>query len=202
MAQPGPTPAFQSVLLDIATLRAGERFGRIYLHHHPDPLGYDKSPSRFSDPRRRKAENRFGVLYLGASLTVCFLEAILRDQRNGAVSDYPIDESELHVRKYATVEVTNPLSLVRLRGNGPVKMGIPSDVTGASRQSLSRAWSLALHEHPAKPDGILYASRLNGETNIAVYDRAISKLYIQETCDLISAPGLAHTLNELRAALA
>lgn len=42
-------------------------FGRIYLNAYPDPLGFGKSPSRFSDPRRRIAANRFSVLYLGGT---------------------------------------------------------------------------------------------------------------------------------------
>jgi RES domain len=56
----------------------GERFGRIYLDRYPDPLGFGKTPSRFSDPRRRVGSSRFGVLYLGDTLKVCFLEAVLR----------------------------------------------------------------------------------------------------------------------------
>ncbi len=48
------------------------------MNAYPDPLGFGKSPSRFSDTRRRIAENRFGVLYLGETLKVCFLEALLR----------------------------------------------------------------------------------------------------------------------------
>ncbi|WP_348984290.1 RES domain-containing protein [Mesorhizobium mediterraneum] len=46
-----------------------------------------KSPSRFSDPSRRVADNRFGVLYFGDSLKVCFLETVLRNRREGLVDD-------------------------------------------------------------------------------------------------------------------
>jgi hypothetical protein len=58
----------------------------------PDPLGFGKNASRFSDPRRRDATKRFGVLYLGETLKVCFLEAVLRDRRDGLIGDLPIDE--------------------------------------------------------------------------------------------------------------
>ncbi len=92
MAHPGghPTAAFAGVALDLATIDPGERFGRIYLSRYPDPLGFGKTKSRFSDPSRRIETNRFGVLYLGSTLKVCFLEAVLRDERNGTVGDYPI----------------------------------------------------------------------------------------------------------------
>jgi hypothetical protein len=109
----------------MSTIEAGQIFGRIYFGRHPDPLGYVKTPSRFSDPRRRIPEHRFGVLYLGASVKVCFLEAVLRDKRNGAIRDHPMGEVELRARRYAEIEVVEPLRLVDLRGDGPVRMGNP-----------------------------------------------------------------------------
>ena len=147
------------------------------------------------------ARNRFGVLYLGESLKVCFLEAVLRDDRNGVIGDYPMEESELHTRRFAEIEVLQPLSLVDLCGDGPIRMGVPSDVPRASGQGLARAWSVAFHDHPSGPDGIIYPSRLNGQTNLAVYDRAISKLRAAKTTPLIAAGGLAVVLDELLVAL-
>ena len=154
MATLRPSAAFACTALDLTTVAPGTRFGRIYHWRYPDPLGIGKTPSRFSDPRRRIPANRFGVLYLGSSLKVCFVEAVLRDQRNGAVTDYPIEERELHERLYADVEVAEPLSLVDLRGDGPLRMGVPSDVARGARQRLARLWSVAFHTHPSRPDGI------------------------------------------------
>jgi len=196
-----PPATFTGVSLDIVTIPVGQRFGRIYHARYPNPLGFGKTRSRFSDPRRRIDANRFGVLYLGATLKVCFVEAILRDLRNGAVSDYPIDEIDLAQRRYAEIVVSSPLRVVDLRGDGPIRMGIPSDVAGASRQRPARAWSLATYEHPRQPDGIIYPSRLNEETNLAIYDRAIDKLHASRTCTLIDAPGFADVLNTLKVAL-
>ena len=172
------------------------------MNHYPDPLGFGKTRSRFSDPRRRVARSRFGVLYLGASLKVCFLEALLRDSRNGVIGDYPINESELSSRNFVEIEVVRSLTLVSLMGDDPVRMGVPSDVARASKQALARAWSVAFHEHPTAPDGIIYASRLNGETNLAIYDRAVPKLRALPEVTLIRAPGLAGVLNDLKVALA
>jgi RES domain len=197
-----PSAAFAGTALDLTTVAPGARFGRIYHLRYPDPLGIGKTPSRFSDPRRRIPANRFRVLYLGSSLKVCFVEAMLRDQRNGAVADYPIEERELHERLYADVEVAEPLSLVDLRGDGLLRMGVPSDVARGARQRLARLWSVAFHTHPSGPDGILYPSRLNGETNLAVYDRAIPKLRTADTNPLIAVAGLAEVLNDLKVALA
>lgn len=198
MAGPAPTPAFATASLDLATISPGGRFGRIYMSAYPDPLGYGKTMSRFSDPRRRAPANRFGVLYLGGTLKVCFVEAVLRDQRDGQAGDLLLDESELAKRSYATVEVKMALSLLDLRADGPLRMGIPSDVARESRQSLARKWSVAFYTHPAQPDGIIYPSRLNGETNIAVYDRAVAKVRAHSAGPLLKEPGLARVLSELR----
>jgi RES domain-containing protein len=196
-----PTAAFAGATLDLVTIGPGERFGRIYLSRYPDPLGFGKTKSRFSDPSRRAEKYRFGVLYVGSTLKVCFLEAILRDERNGEVGDYPIAEAELQVRHYAEIEITAPLTLVDLRGDGPVRMGIPTDTVRASSQTLSRAWSAAIYKHPEAPDGMIYPSRLNGETNLAIYDRGIPKLRAAMVAPLLGTAGLAKVLDDFRIAL-
>jgi hypothetical protein len=134
------------------------RWGRIYFTRFRDPLGFGKSPSRFSDPRRRLPANRFGVLYLGSSLKVCFVEAVMRDQGDGRIDDLLLDERDLAVRSYATIEVSAALSLVDLRGDGPLRMGVPSDVARSSRQSLARRWSLALYNRRTRWDHLSLAA--------------------------------------------
>lgn len=196
-----PPPGLATVPLDTATIDAGSRFGRIYFTRFADPLGYGKSPSRFSDPRRRLPANRFGLLYLGSSLKVCFVEAVMRDQGDGHIDDLLLDERDLAVRSYAKIEVAAALSLIDLRGDGPLRMGIPSDLARSSKQSLARRWSLAIYEHPAEPDGIIYPSRLNGETNLAIYDRAIPKLRAVAQGKLLKSKRLARVLRDLKVGL-
>lgn len=196
-----PPPDFPRAKLEIETISPGRTFGRIYWSTYPDPLGYGKSPSRFSDPRRRVDANRFGVLYLGDSLKVCFLEAVLRDRREGTLDDLPIEEVELTRRRYAEIATTRDLRLVDLRGDNAVRMGVPTDVVRAQRQNLARRWSLAFHEHPSEPDGIIYPSRLNEATNLAIYDRATPKLQPKRVMTVLGAPGLAQVLEDFRVGL-
>ncbi|WP_437417067.1 RES family NAD+ phosphorylase [Sinorhizobium meliloti] len=196
-----PPPGFENSFLDIETIPAGRRFGRIYASVFPDPLGYGKTSSRFSDPRRRDPGGRFGVVYLGDTLKVCFLEAVLRDRRDGLVGDLPIEEKEIYTRRYAEIETIAGLRLVDLREDHAIRMGVPTDVAKSSRQTLARAWSLAFHEHRSVPDGIIYPSCLNGHTNLAIFDRAISKLSAVRVVPLIGAPGLATVINDLRVSL-
>ncbi len=197
MAGIRPPAAFAKSRLELHKVSSGERFGRIYLDRFPDPLGYGKLPSRFSDPRRRVAANRFGVLYLGESLKVCFLEAVLRDQRDGVIGGLAMGEDELELRRFAEIEAAASLQLVDLRDDRAIRMGVPTDVHRASSQTLARQWSVAFHEHPSAPDGIIYPSRLNGQTNLAIYDRGVPKLRAIRIVKLIAAPGLAEVLDDL-----
>lgn len=201
MAGVRPSSSFASAPLRIHTVTAATLFGRIHMARYSDPLGYGKTKSRFSDPRRRKPENRFGVLYLGETLTACFLEAVLRDQRDGLVGELPMAESELEARLYAEIEVAAPLHMVDLRETAAVAMGVPSDVHRGTRHTLGQAWSVAFHEHIRAPDGIIYPSRLSGQINLAVFGRAVSKLRPVRLRRLIDVAELAPVLTDLRVAL-
>ena len=196
-----PPSGFAGVTLDIATINPGRIFGRIHRKSYRDPLGYGLNASRFSDPRRRLPKNRFSVLYLGSTLKVCFVETILRDRRDSLVGDVEIEESELTDRVYSEIIVQERLRLVNLDGDGPIRMGIPTDAVRGHNQGLARKWSVALHEHPATIDGILYPSRLNNQTNLAIYGRAVVKLGVIETHDLIDADGIGVILNDFLVAL-
>ena len=196
-----PPPDFSSADLRTQIIPTGSIYGRIFVSRYRDPTGVGKTSSRFSDPRKIPDEQRFAVLYLGEAVKVCFLEALLRDQKNGIFSEFPIGEQELHNRTYAELRVDQPLTLVDLSGDGGIVMGVPSDVARAAPHDLGQAWALAFHEHPSSVDGIMYPSRLNGQTNIAVFDRAIPKISAVATMPLIQVPGLAETLNDLRISL-
>lgn len=83
-----------------------------------------------------------------------------------------------------------------------MRMGIPTDVARASSQDLGRAWSRAFWSHDAKPDGIIYDSRLNGETNIGLYDRALTKVTATATPRLVDCRAeLAGIINDFDLAI-
>ncbi len=126
---------------------------------------------------------------------------MLRNRREGLVDDLPIDEMELTQRRYSEIVTTAALRLIDLRGDRAVRMGVPTDVVRAQRQNLARRWSVAFHEHPSQLDGIIYPSRLNGATNLAVYDRSIGKLQSKRVVTLLGAPGLAQVLEDFRVCL-
>ncbi len=73
---------------------------------------------------------------------------MLRDQRDGLIGSLPAAEDEFTTRRYAEVEITAPLTLVDLREACAVRMGVPTDVHRASRQTLARRWSVAFTTTP------------------------------------------------------
>jgi len=95
---------------------------------------------------------------------------------NGRLGDLPIANSELTQRFCAVIEVREPLTLVDLRNGGPVVMGVPTDAVRASSHRWGQKWSHAFWSHRDSPDGLIYPSRLNGETNVALYNRALHKI--------------------------
>jgi hypothetical protein len=138
------------------------------------PLGFGRASSRFSPPD--KAAHQYGVVYLGSSLKVAVAETLVRDRGDGRLCEFPIELTELDDWPCADIEVTARLRVVDLRGDGALRMGIPSDVAHAADWRESQLWSTALHGHDGRPDGLIYLSRFTGEPNVAVFERALSKL--------------------------
>jgi hypothetical protein len=172
-----PPRGFETRPLVISQIASGDLWWRLYAGSHTDPLGFGYGPSRFSDPRTNLLPpKRYGIVYFGSSVKVCFAEAILRDRGVGRLQAFPIEEAEFEDWTCAQIRVERQLDLVDLRGDGPLRMGVPTDVPRARSQKLARLWSRAFWSHPVRPDGIIYESRLNGETNIAIFGRALTKM--------------------------
>jgi hypothetical protein len=177
-----PPKGFESSAIELASIKTGTKWFRLYSSRYPDPLGFGFSPSRFSDPRVGLPEkDRFGVVYFGSSVKVCFLERVLRDRRNGRLGDVPISYVELEQLMCVEITTERPLNLVELRGDNPVKMGIPTDAVRASSHRLGQKWSLAFWLHKQRPHGVLYPSRLNEEINLALYDVALPNVRVYRT---------------------
>lgn len=186
-----PGPAFAGRPLVLKTVDANAVWRRMYKTRHGDPLGWKPALNRFSDPTGAA----YGVIYLGSSAKVAFVETLLRDAADGRGDDCVLELSEIEARSLASVRVKDPLRLVDLTGDNGLRMGVPSDVVGASDQTLAQHWSAAFHAHGEAPDGVYYPSRLNEERNIALYERAIVKV------EAISTPRLIDCDTELTAIL-
>lgn len=190
--------AFAERRLILKTIAIGEVWRRMYETRYPDPLGWEPDLSRFSDP----SGTAFGVVYLGESAKVAFIETVLRDRADGRSKDCVVAMAEIENRSLASIRPIVPLRLIDLTGDGPLRMGIPSDVVGARDQALAQTWSAAFHAHHEQPDGVFYPSRLNEERCIALYDRAIGKLEAVDTPRLLDCRDkLAAILKSLKIAI-
>jgi len=119
MATPAlPGPAFTARALDLKVIPAGGVWRRIYETRFPNPLGWGPGLNRFSDP----TGHAYGVVYLGESAKVAFVETLLRDAGDGRGDDLVLALAEIEARSLASLEATADLQLVDLTGDGRLRM--------------------------------------------------------------------------------
>lgn len=70
-----------------------------------------------------------------------------------------------------------------------------------SSQSLARLWSVAFYMHPVTIDGMMYPSLLNEDVNLAIYDRAISKLNATSAAPLLKATRIGNLIRDFKVAI-
>lgn len=178
-----PVPDLSGRDLSPTVSPAGTTWSRLYLSRYPEPLGWGFGVSRFSDPH-----DEFGVVYFGESLKVCLLEVMLGRAAENHQGTIEIAESELFDWRRAIVRQDADLKLVDLRGDGLVRLGMPSDALRHSVHGQGGQWARAIWRHADGIDGLIFPSRHNGETNIVLYDRALPGLTAVESRPLLEYP--------------
>jgi hypothetical protein len=154
---------------DPASLRIVITITRCAWHriHHVGvgPISFGRQPcNRFDAPN-----GEFGVLYVARDAHGAFIETFGHDTGRTPF----VTENELRSRELSMVRASRTLRLVDLRGAGLARMGADAELTNGTDYDLTRRWSLALHDHPRKPDGILYRARHDpSRTCAAIFDRA------------------------------
>lgn len=138
--------------------------------HSRRPLGVVPTPSRFSDP-----DEQYAVLYAADSVRCSFWEALGRN-RFMRRKRRELPRFEVEDRVIATLRSTEPLTLVDLRSDGPVRIGAPTGVAHDANHAAGRALSKATHAGLPEADGFVYDSRFTGDVCVAVFSRAIGKL--------------------------
>jgi RES domain len=147
MAHPDPPASFNVLIRKVrgTWLRIhSSRHGAIFFGRKLTP-----GDNRFDAPA-----GEFGVLYVGRDAHCAFVETFLHKTGVRLVTT-----TELSQRTLSVVEARRPLRLVDLCGEGLARMGADASLTSATDYALTQRWSKALHEHPRKPDGILYRAR-------------------------------------------
>jgi hypothetical protein len=127
------------------------------------PLFFGRTvDNRFDAPSRQ-----FGVLYAGNDPHCAFIETF-----GSAGGARFVTQDELRGRGLADVLPRRPLKLVNLSGSGLSRLSADARLTHGDHDVAQR-WSLALYEHPEKPDGLWYRARHDDSRfAVALFDRA------------------------------
>ena len=132
-------------------------------------------------------EKTFGVCYVGLDSFGCFAETFRKQ---------PPSRNLLKQRVISLITTLTPLKLVDLR-NSEVRrvLGIVGEIATAHDRAGTQAWAKALHDHPEKPDGILYpADHDSKRGSIALFDRARPRLTAQIISQWFEHPDLPEIL--------
>lgn len=133
------------------------------------PVFFGKSGvHRFDAPDRS-----YGVLYAAQDPYCAFIETFGQSTGGESTSLNTVTTEALANRALSELRPARPLQLVDLTGSGSlVRIGADSRLFAADREVAQR-WSLAIHHHPLRPDGILYPARHDpARRAYAIFDRA------------------------------
>lgn len=149
----------------LATLElpAGTELFRCHQARH-GPIHFGREPvHRFDAPN-----GEFGVCYLSRSHAGAFAETFLRSARGQL-----IERGDLDLYALSRLRVTRPLTLAQCYGSGLRRNKIDARVSSSVDYPRHRAFSLACHEHPQQPDGLIYRARFDDDQfSVALFDRA------------------------------
>ena len=151
-------------------VRLGRVFRVIHRDRRPTPLRAAPAPSRFSDP-----QGRYAVLYASEAVRCAFWEVLGRN-RFTRRRRRELPRTEAEARLVVSIRSTELLTLIDLRGDGPVRIGAPSAVAHDGNHAAGRALSAAVHANLPEADGFLFPSRFTGHACVAVFERAFGKL--------------------------
>ena len=169
----------------IRTVRLDEAYRLIRRRHRDRPLGTIPAPSRFSDPL-----GGYSVLYATQSMRCAVWEGLTRD-RFARRRRRMLAFREVEPVVVVTLHTIEPLSLVDLRHDGPVRIGAPTAVTHDANHRAGQSLSAATYANVPDADGFVYQSRFTGHTCVAIFDRAIGKLAVRDVTGLVQHPKFA-----------
>ena len=193
MALSAPPRSFSKVQLVPVPLGAGALI-RVSRFSSGEPYFGRSAANRFDDYRKAKSK-RFGTCYFGLSFPVAFAETVLHDEIP-VKGKFKIAVEELENRHVICFSGSS-LQLADMTGASLKRMGADGSISTVTPYDLPQRWAVALHDHPAQVDGILYLSRhMNTGTAVVLFDRARPKIQAVRYDPLPDYPGA------LRAAMA
>ncbi|MGB3814628.1 MAG: RES family NAD+ phosphorylase [Shinella sp.] len=161
--------------LSIEILPAGQILHRVH-RSTLSPIFF--GPGKGVSPINRfdSASGRFGVLYLGMTLSGALAETILRNPQRLMVA-----APDITGRAATGLGVQRDLRIVRMHGPGLQALGTDNAISTGPYEPCG-LWADALWDHPDKPDGLAYQSRHDpAEICIALFERPDLSFTVQAT---------------------
>jgi hypothetical protein len=160
-----------TILADLALAFTPKAYVRMMpMVHAATPLGAGYGASRFASPT-----GAYTVIYLAQDLTTSVAETIVRDRFQGrfrAGRQRRLMLSEVGLWGATEVSATRPLTLIDLRTEGLLRLGVSTEAARGKAQGQGRLLSQAIHNQ-TDADGLLYLSRLTGRSCVCIYERAL-----------------------------
>ena len=150
---------------DLPIREVSRHLFRFFPAVYDEPLHFGRSgENRFDAP-----DGSYGVLYAAEDVPGAFIETFGRRLGKNLIT-----REELSRKHLLRIDLGSPLKLVDLVGAGQSKAGVDGRLFTGS-YSVSQSYSQAIHEHPAKPDGIRYPARHDTQrVSVALFERARS----------------------------
>jgi hypothetical protein len=159
------------------------------------PLGAGYGFTRFASPTRA-----FKVVYLGQDLITGLAETIIRDRFQGRARRR-LMQSEVDQWGATVVNATAPLTLIDLRTTGLIRLGVSTEAARGKAQAQGRRLSQAVYDQ-TDADGLIYLSRLTGQTCICVYERALPGPFVAgPVVEVMRLAGFVNALRHLNVVL-
>lgn len=162
----------------------------IKLSYRGSPLGIVPTPSRFSDP-----DLQYAVLYATAAVRCTFWEVLGRN-RFTRRRRRQLPRSDVDARMLVSLCSTEPLRLVDLREDGPIRIGAPTAVVHDANHAAGRAFSTAIFHSVREAEGVLYQSRFTGDVCVAIFDKATHKLEFRGDMSLVRSAAFLQALSD------
>ncbi|WP_372423983.1 RES family NAD+ phosphorylase [Salinarimonas chemoclinalis] len=162
MSGPRPPRDLAARVLETTDLPAGAELHRFFTAAY-DPIHFDRSDGG----RLNAPDGSYGVLYAAQSIRGAFAETFLRVPGRRL-----LPRDLLATKAYVRLRAERPVRIAVLHGQGLARAGATAEVTHGGRPyAVPQAWSRALRDHPARPEGIAYRARHDDdEICYALYD--------------------------------